>query len=77
MISSIPPPKPHTNTGNLNKGHPMPRKYNLRAISATLIILQEVGSTWQLTLPISALPSYEHLIVPDFNLEACNDCQSI
>ncbi len=55
----------------------MQRKYNLRGISATLIILQEVGSTWSLTLPASALPSYQHLIVPDFNLEACNDCQSI
>lgn len=64
-------------TGNFKQGHLMERKYNLRGISATLLILQEIGSTWCLTLPASALSSYEHLIVPDFNLEACNDCQTV
>ncbi len=54
------------NIGNFKQGHTMRKRYyHLRGISARLFILQEVDSTWQLTLPISALLSYQHLIVPD------------
>lgn len=63
--------------GNFKQGYSMKRQYHLRGISATLIILQEVNSTWHITLPVSSLPLYQHLIVPDFNEEACNDCQTV
>jgi hypothetical protein len=47
-----------------------PRQYNLRGISSKLVILQEVGTDWLVTIPAYVYPQYEHLVVPDFNEQA-------
>ena len=47
----------------------MTRQYNLIAQSATTALLQDIDSKAVITLPSYLLPSYEHLIVPIFNMD--------